>query len=68
MLIVLFFERPRKYDDKAEVRMRNEDGIAEYDVTVVKAEYDSSKNTWMYTLTDCDGQAVAATVSENMLV
>lgn len=60
-------QRPRKFKDGAKIRKKNDQGIAEYDVTVVSAEYDKVAHKWIYTLNDCDGNPIDGKTAETRL-
>ena len=61
-------QRPRKFSDGEQLRMKNEQGILQYDVTVVSANYDKGKHKWMYTLIDYKKEPISVPVEETKLV
>lgn len=60
-------ERPRKYGNGEKRRLKNKHGIFEYDVTIVSAEYDTWRHTWMYTLEDWEGLPIDGEWAETKL-
>jgi len=47
--------------------MKNMQGIFEYNVTVVSAEYDKDSHKWLYTLNDYKKEPISKTVAETEL-
>ena len=47
--------------------MKNKQGIFEYVVTVVSAEYNRDRHTWMYTLKDYNNEPISERVTETAL-
>ena len=45
----------------------DEHGILTYEVTVVSAEYDNQRHTWMYTLKDYRGDPIVGRTPETEL-
>ncbi|KAL8809299.1 MAG: hypothetical protein Q9223_001700 [Gallowayella weberi] len=59
--------RKRKYNDGKKLRKKNSQGMFEFDVTIVSAQYDSAKHRWEYTLKDYAGNPIAGTTKETDL-
>ncbi|KAL8724918.1 MAG: hypothetical protein Q9181_006618 [Wetmoreana brouardii] len=57
----------RKYKDGKKLRKKNSQGIFEYDVTVVSADYDKVKHSWMYKLKDYKSVLIEGTTRERDL-
>ena len=47
--------------------MKNKQGIFQYDVTIVSAQYDRDKHKWLYTLKDYKDEAIPEPVGETEL-
>ncbi|KAL8727738.1 MAG: hypothetical protein Q9166_005851 [cf. Caloplaca sp. 2 TL-2023] len=60
-------QRKRKHADGKKVRKANDQGVFEYIVYVVSAEYDTANHCWRYTLNDFEGKPIAGTTVEDKL-
>ena len=61
------FKRPQKYPIGKKLRLKNEHGIYEYDVSIVSARYDDQQHKWMYTLEDYKLDPIEGEKPENAL-
>ena len=57
-------QRPQRFSAGKKIWKQNEEGILEYEVTVVSAVYDDKKHAWMYTLKDHKGEPIAGKTPE----
>ncbi|CAF9921341.1 MAG: hypothetical protein HETSPECPRED_004499 [Heterodermia speciosa] len=60
-------QRPRKYKDRKLLRKKNDNGVFEYVVRVVSAEYDWRYHRWLYTVDDFEGKRISGTTKETDL-
>lgn len=60
-------QRPRRYSDGKKLRLKNEHGLMEFDVTIVSAFYDGGQHKWMYTLKDWKLDPIDAPKPEDAL-
>ena len=60
-------QRWRKYGDGKKLRMKNAQGILQYNVSIESARYDPAQHSWMYTLKDWQNEQIAGETKETEL-
>ena len=58
---------PRKFENGTKLRMRNHEGIFEYQVSAMSARLERESYSWMYTLNDWENRPIAGEIAESML-